>query len=153
MVIDSYCLMTNHVHMIVQTGSQELWKFMKKLLGSYARYFNDRYDYKGHLFEKRYTACLIEDDRYLLEASRYIHLNPVKALMVRGPLDYEYSSYKAFVGEENAGKMLRTSRILDCFRANPKEQYRMFVEGKISHAEEELLIQKEMGEDEKWLPW
>ncbi len=50
-------------------------------------------DYTGHLFEGRYTAQLIEDEKYFLEVSRYIHLNPVKAQMVREPLAYEYSSY------------------------------------------------------------
>ena len=84
------------------------------------------YDYTGHLFESRYTSCLIEDERYFLEVSRYIHLNPVKAMMVREPQAYSYSS---------------------------RDQYRMFVEGKISHAEQEMLIQKDMGEDEMWLPW
>ena len=119
--------------------------------------------FTGHLFEGRYTACIIEDERYFLEVSRYIHLNPVKAKMVREPLDYEYSSYPLFMSdgsEENVSKisshiaeLVDTSRVLSCFRTNPKEQYRMFVEGKISHEEQELLIQKDMKEDEMWLPW
>ena len=50
-------------------------------------------------------------------------------------------------------EMVVTARVLSCFRNNPREQYRMFVEGKISHAEQELLIQKDMNEDEMWLPW
>ena len=60
----------------------------------YSMDFNHKYHFTGHLFESRYTACIIEDDRYFLEVSRYIHLNPVKALMVREPLAYEYSSWK-----------------------------------------------------------
>ena len=170
--INSICLMTNHFHMLMETGNIELWRIMQKILSIYAEEYNHKHHYTGHLFEGRYTACLIEDDRYFLEVSRYIHLNPVKAQMVREPLAYEYSSYGKFMDDEctngeeagdgKAGKMkcsklisdlTDTSRVLSCFRNNPREQYRMFVEGKISHAEQEMLIQKDMKEDDMWLPW
>ncbi len=165
--IHALCLMTNHFHMIVETDKEELWKFMQKMLHPYSMDFNHKYNFTGHLFESRYTACLIKDEVYFLEASRYIHLNPVKAQMVRGPLDYEYSSYGAFFedGKGNGGEgkginsgniikgLVDTSRVLGCFHNNSREQYRMFVEGKISHAEQEMLIQKNMKEDDMWLPW
>ena len=161
--IHSLCLMTNHFHIAVETAQEELWKIMQKILHPYSMDFNHKYNFTGHLFESRYTACLIEDDRYFLEVSRYIHLNPVKAQMVREPLAYDYSSYGLFVNprenekakkiEKMISELVDTSRVLACFRNNPKEQYRMFVEGKISHAEQELLIQKEMKEDDMWLPW
>lgn len=158
-MIHSICLMTNHFHMIVETKDTELHKIMQKILHLYSMDFNRRYRLTGHLFESRYTACLIKDERYLLEVSRYIHLNPVKAMMVRTPHDYEYSSYKLFVDrQEDIGgglftSLVDTSRILSCFHNNSREQYRMFVEGKISRAEQEMLIQKEMKEDDMWLPW
>ena len=161
--IHSICLMTNHFHLVMETADIELWRIMQKILSIYAEEFNLRYGYNGHLFEGRYISSIIEDDRYFLEVSRYIHLNPVKALMVREPIAYEYSSYGLFVSEEQDDKgtdvekllseMVDTSRVLSCFRNNPREQYRMFVEGKISHAEQELLIQKDMKEDDLWLPW
>ena len=163
--IHSLCLMTNHFHMVIETVDIELWKIMQRILHPYAMNFNRKYNYTGHLFENRYTACLIEDERYFLEVSRYIHLNPVKAQMVREPLGYEYSSYEKFMdsGEAEAkeekksigliSELVDTSRVLGCFRNNPTEQYRMFVEGKISHAEQEMLIQKDMKEDDMWLPW
>ena len=161
--IHSICLMTNHFHLVMETADIELWRIMQKILSIYAEEFNHRYGYNGHLFEGRYISSIIEDDRYFLEVSRYIHLNPVKALMVREPIAYEYSSYGLFVSEEQDDKgtdvekllseMVDTSRVLSCFRNNPREQYRMFVEGKISHAEQELLIQKDMKEDDLWLPW
>nr|MCR5508185.1 hypothetical protein [Lachnospiraceae bacterium] len=114
------------------------------------------------------TACLIEDERYFLEVSRYIHLNPVKAKMVREPITYEYSSYSKFVSEPYEyntknkkstkvtgliNELVETDRVLGAFRHDPREQYRMFVEGKISHEEQELLIRKDMKEDDMWLPW
>ena len=164
--IHSICLMSNHFHVIVGTDEVELWKIMQKMLHPYSMDFNHKYHFTGHVFESRYTACLIEDERYFLEASRYIHLNPVKAKMVREPLDYVYSSYGKFVDDKSCINSRRkqkctemiyeltdTSRVLGCFSNDPREQYRMFVEGKISHAEQEMLIRKEMGENESWLPW
>ena len=145
--IHSVCLMTNHFHMVIETEKVELWKIMQKILSVYAEEYNHRHHYTGHLYEGRYTACLIEDETYFLEASRYIHLNPVKAKMVRGPLDYEYSSYKLFVSDYDETperkisllmeRLVDTNRVLSCFKNNPREQYRMFVEGKISHTEQE----------------
>jgi REP element-mobilizing transposase RayT len=165
--IHSLCLMTNHFHMIVETKTTELWKIMHKLLLTYASNYNIKYNFTGHLFENRYTAQLIEDERYFLEVSRYIHLNPVKARMVHEPIAYEYSSYGLFVGdleecesdrkinktEKMISELVETNRVLGMFHHSSKEQYRMFVEGKISHDEQEMLIQKDMKEDEMWLPW
>ncbi len=164
-VLHAFCLMTNHFHLQITTGSEPIWKIMKSVMNPYARTFNQKYGHEGHLFDSRYTSCLIEDDVYFLEVSRYIHLNPVKAQMVREPLAYEYSSYGTYVNAPDVqakGKadcqnliadLVDTSRVLNAFSHNPQEQYRMFVEGKISHSEHEMLIQKDMKEDEKWLPW
>ena len=170
--VHSLCLMTNHFHVALETMDVELWKIMQKILSVYAEEYNHKYHYTGHLFEGRYVAQLMEDERYFLEVSRYIHLNPVKAQMVREPIAYEYSSYGLFVSDgsspengekQNNGPVLKaaelikelveTDRVLNCFGNNPQEQYRMFVEGKISHAEQEMLIQKDMKEDDMWLPW
>lgn len=154
--LHAYCLMTNHFHLELTTKDEPIWKIMKPLMQNYAMWFNQKYGYEGHVFDSRYTSCLIEDERYFLEVSRYIHLNPVKARMVRGPLDYAYSSYKTYMAEtenKDITSLVEKERILGAFRNNPREQYRMFVEGKISHAEQELLIQKDMKEDDMWLPW
>lgn len=165
------CLMTNHFHLEITTNTEPIWKIMKPLMQNYAMWFNQKYGYVGHVFDSRYTSCLIENDRYFLEVSRYIHLNPVKAQMVKDPLAYEYSSYGLFVGDPAYGKaeyehksgmpakvsdtikeLVETNRVLDCFSNNSREQYRMFVEDKISHAEQEMLIQKDMKEDDIWIP-
>ena len=161
------CLMTNHFHLSLETGEVSLSKIMRKVLHPYSMYFNDKYKYTGHVFEKRFTDCLIKNDRYFLEVSRYIHLNPVKAMMVRGPLDYEYSSYGLFVpwesAEGSAGneadaaaslirELVDAKRTLSAFGKHKRERYRLFVEGRMSHEEQELLIMKDMGENEFWLP-
>ena len=170
--LHSICLMTNHFHAAIETQEVELWRIMQKILSMYAEEYNHKYHYTGHLFEGRYVAQLMEDERYFMEVSRYIHLNPVKAQMVREPLAYEYSSYGLFVGDgaeykdkdgyrsgmsarifETIRELVETERVLKCFRNNPREQYRVFVEGKLSHSEQEMLIQKDMKEDDMWLPW
>lgn len=151
-IIHSYCLMTTHFHMLITTMKDEIWKIMKYLMQNYAMYFNRKYGTKGHVFDSRYVSCIIEDGIYFLEVSRYIHLNPVRACMVRNPLDYKHSSYENFFSEEESALLYR-KEILDYFKDNQAEQYRMFVEGAISHEEHEMMIQKDIGEDERWLPW
>ena len=103
--VHSLCLMTNHFHMEIETGEDELWKVMQKILHPYSMDFNNKYKLTGHVFESRYIASIIEDERYFLEVSRYIHLNPVKARMVRKPLDYEYSSYGLFIKKDGREKV------------------------------------------------
>ena len=162
--IHSICLMTNHFHMLLETSDIAVWRIMQKILSIYAEDFNHQHSFNGHLFEGRYTSSIVEDERYFLEVSRYIHLNPVKALMVKEPSAFKYSSYGIFVNEESKTKKSRAEkligeitdpfRILNAFGQNPRAKYRKFVESRIaSHAEEELLIQKEMKEDSMWLPW
>ena len=149
--LHAYCLMTNHFHLLLWCKTDPIWVIMRRLMTNYAIYFNRKYGYCGHLFESRYKSSVVKDDLYFLEASRYIHLNPVKAAMVNGPLDYHYSSYHSYMnGTENS--IVNKDYILGCF-GDDVEKYRMFVEGKMSHKEQELLIQKEIGEDERWLPW
>ena len=160
--IHAICLMTNHFHIEIETAQTELWKIMQKILHPYSMDFNHKYNFTGHLFESRYTACLIEDERYFLEVSRYIHLNPVKAKIVSDPVNYEYSSYGMYVGNAATIKpvstnklitdIVDTSRVLSYFLHDPQEQYRTFVNEKSSHADHESQIQKEMKENDMWLP-
>ena len=144
--VHACCLMTNHFHMLIETMEKELSKIMQKILHSYSMDFNYRHKYSGHVFESRYIDCIIKDERYFLEVSRYIHLNPVKALMVHNPLDYQYGSYGQYVAPDQVinkrvtpllNEIVETSRVLGVFAHNSREQYRMFVEGKISHWEKE----------------
>ena len=164
--VHAICLMTNHFHIEIETADVALSRIMQRIKSLYAEDFNYRHHYSGHLFEGRYNACLILNDRYFLEVSRYIHLNPVKAGMVREPAAYEYSSYGAYAPCDEdrpfgkAGKMIEDlvdrSRILHMLadsQVEAREQYRLFVEGRASHEEHETLIRKEIGENEFWMPW
>lgn len=148
----AYCLMTNHFHMLVKTEDKEIWHIMQKILSGYARTFNRKYSYTGHLFDSRYGSKVVSDTTYLLEVSRYIHLNPVKAGMVRAPGEYEHSSYGAYLGQKD-DPMVMTDSIQSLFLRDPVEQYRRFVEDAVPHTEMECQIQNDMKEDERWLPW
>lgn len=100
----AYCLMPNHVHLLVETGAVPLSKFMQSLQQSYTQAFNRRHRKVGHLFQGRYHAIVCEKDRYLLALVRYIHLNPVRAGLVRQPDRYAYSGHRAYLmGHATAG--------------------------------------------------
>ncbi len=96
-IVYAYCLMPNHVHLLVETKSEPLSKFMQGLQQSYTQYFNRAHRKVGHLFQGRYRAIVCDKDEYLLTLVRYIHLNPVRAKIVRKPEQYEYSSHRAYV--------------------------------------------------------
>ena len=100
-VIHSYCLMTNHYHILIETKENEIWHIMQRLLLNYTKYYNRKYNKDGHLFKGRYKACIVENDEYFLQTSRYIHLNPVRAKMIGYPQDYKWSSYKTMIGMED----------------------------------------------------
>lgn len=93
----AYCLMSNHVHLMIKTEKEPLTSIMRRLNSKYTKYFNKKYDYVGHLFQGRYFAEIINNREHLLDVSRYIHLNPVKAKIVSNPKDYKWSSYSRFI--------------------------------------------------------
>lgn len=152
-LLHAFCLMTNHFHLELTTLSDPIWVIMKPIMQNYAIWFNNRYDFEGHVFDSRYTSCLIKDDVYFLEVSRYIHLNPVKAAIVKTPIDYAYSSYKyyAFTEPKTGIKFLDTEQVLNLVPGQSREQYRIFVEEQISHSDNETLIQRDIKEDDMWL--
>jgi hypothetical protein len=89
--------MPNHYHLIVETPKANLSSFMHTLNSAYTTYFNLKRHRSGHLFQGRYKAILVDKDRYLLELSRYIHLNPVRAGMTEKPEEYRYSSLRSYL--------------------------------------------------------
>ncbi|RXT02762.1 transposase [Ammoniphilus sp. CFH 90114] len=125
--LHSYCLMTNHIHLQLETHQLEVGQVMKRINMVYAIYFNRKYHFVGHLFQGRYRSELIEKDDYQLEISKYIHLNPVRANMVERPLDYPWSSY-GFYMEEREDALIKTGKILDYFSPPRVERYRKYVE-------------------------
>ena len=84
LIVYAWCLLSNHFHLLVRTGRQPISRSMKRLLTGYVVNFNLRHRRTGHLFQNRYKSIICEEDPYLLELTRYIHLNPVRAGMVGG---------------------------------------------------------------------
>ncbi|WP_144556005.1 transposase [Bacillus sp. X1(2014)] len=126
--LHTYCLMTNHVHLQIETIDHHPKDMMKMLNSRYAMYFNKRHELVGHVFQGRYGAELIDSQAYFLDVSRYIHLNPVEANMVKSPSEYRWSSYTAFISDF-VNPHITTTKILSHFPESPKENYRKFVEG------------------------
>ena len=94
--LHSYVLMTNPVHLLISSTSEDgAGRLMKALGQRYVQYVNRRYRRSGTLWEGRYRSCLVQDELYLLACQRYIELNPVRARMVRHPAEYRWSSYRA----------------------------------------------------------
>jgi len=96
--VHAFCLMDNHVHLLIQVGTVPLSKIIQNLSFRYTRYVNQQRNVVGHLFQGRYKAILVDADSYLLELSRYIHLNPVRAGLCKAADDYEWSSHHAYMG-------------------------------------------------------
>ena len=108
----AYALMTNHVHLMVQTGQlHPISKLMQSVNTVYTMYVNKKYKRVGHIFQGRYHGVLVEKESYALELTRYIHLNPVRAGLVRVPQQYRWSSYRAYLGKGDDG-LVNTEEIL-----------------------------------------
>src|SRR5699024_4845407 len=129
-ICHAYCLMGNHYHLVVETPDGNLSKGMRQLNGVYTQASNRRHRRVGHLFQGRFKGILVDGDSYLLELTRYVVLNPVRARMVRWPEDWPWSSYRAMVGLAATPAFLTTDGLLRQFgdqRADAREQYRQFV--------------------------
>ncbi len=96
----AYCLMSNHIHLIIKEEQEDIDLIIKRIAGSYVYWYNWKYYRKGHLFQDRFKSEPIEDEKYLLTAIRYIHHNPVKAGIVESVDEYKYSSYNEYIKDE-----------------------------------------------------
>lgn len=114
-VCHAYCLMSNHYHLVIETPDGNLSKGMRQLNGVYTQNSNRRHSRIGHLFQGRYKAILVDADAYLLELTRYVVLNPVRAGMVSAPGDWPWSSYLAMVGVTAPPPWLATDGLLAQF--------------------------------------
>ena len=123
----AYTLMTNHVHLQIKTDDIHIWYLMSRINKTYARNFNNKYNFVGHVFQSRYNGELIESDEYVLAASKYIHLNPVRANMVIAPENYRWSSYSMYLGTRKED-IIHSEILLSYFRGDKRELYKRYVE-------------------------
>jgi putative transposase len=120
--IYAFCLMPNHMHLLLQPEHDNLSEFMRDLCGQYAKQFNKRYERKGHLFGGPFRQSIVNDEAYLLAASLYIHLNPVHAGLVRDPGKYRYSSIMLYIRDDATRSFVKPDLILSFLSGKAKER-------------------------------
>ncbi len=125
----AYCLMDNHVHLLLAEGKDRISRIMKRIGVSYAYYFNHKYARIGHLFQDRFKSEVIDKDSYLLSAVRYIHNNPVKAGLVKRPGEYKWSSYNIYVSDHASNNdLIEKEQFLGLFPSNKENSIKQFIE-------------------------
>jgi REP element-mobilizing transposase RayT len=134
----AYCLMDNHYHLLIETPDGNLSAGMRQLNGVYTQAFNRAHQRDGHLYKGRYKAILVEKEGHLLELSRYVVLNPVRATIVSQPEQYRWSSYLPTLGRAAKPELLTTQWILGNFSTQLDEgrlRYQRFVQEGIDQSE------------------
>lgn len=144
-----YVLMPNHFHLeIRQKNKTDMEDFMRSLITKYSKYFNKRYDRVGPLFQGRYNAVLITNERYLLHLGRYIHLNPQEIIATnkQSLSSYPWSSYPAYINNVNISWLTKNYFLSD-FEKNKNfsfNSYQGFVEGYREETFEEIKAYKKL---------
>lgn len=100
--IYAYCLMSNHVHLLLSASPDLLSTFFQSIETRFAHWYNNKYIRSGYLFQDRFHSFAVEDNAYFLNVLIYIHNNPVSAGICGFPYEYRWSSYNAYYGEENS---------------------------------------------------
>jgi len=138
--IYAWCLMSNHFHILIQTGKTSLSEFMRSLLTGYALNYNKRHKRKGYVFQNRYKSIICDRDEYLLPLVRYIHLNPVKTrmIMISELLSYRWTGYRETVGG-GAQVLIEHEEVLGFFGQKSKEA----IEGYKEYMNEGLSLKED----------
>jgi putative transposase len=126
----AFCLMPNHVHLLFSTTEDNLYATMRNIFSRYAMRFNQKYERKGHLFGGPYRQAVCLDDSYLLAASLYIHLNPVKAGLVSEPISYRWSSCRLYCNVDAPKSFIDPDFILGLLsesKVERKERYKLLM--------------------------
>jgi REP element-mobilizing transposase RayT len=125
--LHGYVLMANHYHLLVETPGGGLSRALRYINGVYTQAFNRRHRRAGHLFQGRYKAIVVDKETYLLELSRYIHLNPWRLKRSHDPFKYRWSSLNAYVSGRPAASWLTVREVLSAFGSRGKLGYREFI--------------------------
>ena len=127
--LTAFCLMTNHYHLVVRTPDPNIAAGMHRLNMVYAQLFNRKHGFAGHLFDARYWSGVLQTEDYLLDASRYVVLNPVRAGLCANPSEWKWSSYAQTVGSAPPAPYLSLDwlAIFDTDRSRAQALYRSFV--------------------------
>jgi putative transposase len=142
-----YCLMDNHIHLVIQEGKEPIASTMKRIGVSYVFWYNWKNKRSGHLFQDRYKSESIEDDQTLLSVLRYIHQNPIKAGMIENVSEFKWSSYNEYVGMP---RIVDTELVLGMFSGNEQTAKVRFAEYTAESCEGKASIEadKRLTDDE-----
>lgn len=125
LILYGYCLMNNHVHLLVKEQEDDISTAIKRISGSYVFWYNKKYERCGHLFQERFKSEPIETDAYLMTALRYIHQNPIKAKLCKDMMDYKWMSYKEYIKKPI---IIESEFCLNLFSNNRKTAIELFRE-------------------------
>jgi putative transposase len=125
--VHAFCLMSNHIHLLMEPLNNALGSGVHRFAMRYAQYFNQRHQRQGYVFQGRFRSILVEDGCYIRRLVRYIHLNPLEAGLARTPEDYPWSSYNAYFGRATY-VWLETERVLSHFSTTHTIALTRFVE-------------------------
>lgn len=135
--IVAYCIMPTHIHLLLkQVADNGITKYMGRILNSYSKYFNTKHQRTGPLWASNFKNVLIPDDEQFLHLTRYIHLNPSSAGLVKKPEKWEFSSYHEYINSQNDNRLCDFKEIIDM---NSK-QYQKFVNDRIDYQKKLSLI-------------
>jgi putative transposase len=126
LAIYAFCLMPNHAHLLLSTRQKNLYDAMRDLFSRYAMRFNRKYERKGHLFAGPYRQAVCLDDGYLLAASLYIHLNPVKAGLSKSPQSYRWSSCRLYLRDDAPKSFLSPDFVLRLLSSSNSESKKIY---------------------------
>jgi len=139
----AYCMMDNHLHLVIKEQKETISQIIKKITTSYAYYFNNRYKRVGHLFQDRYKSETIEDEAYLLSVIRYVHNNPEKAGITKKE-KYKWSSYPHYIDLLNHHREIpEIKEILEMFSSDTKRALKEFIHYSNKYEEKNFLEMKE----------
>lgn len=129
-IVHSYCLMSNHYHLLIGIEKENLSKFMRQLNSDYAVYFNKKYKRTGHLWQGRFKSWYVTDDAYLYTLILHIEQNPLKAHMVKTVEEYPYSSAHHFLDKESTNECLKNSWVTESYQGDT-EAIKAFLESSV----------------------
>ncbi|EGO63077.1 REP-associated tyrosine transposase [Acetonema longum] len=134
--IYAYCLMGNHVHLLIKIGIEPLEQVMRRLCGSYVYWYNLKYQRVGNLFQDRFKSEPVETDEYFQTVLRYIHQNPIKAGLVKRVEDYPWSSFHEYVTQ---AALVTTHLLLDMISDDNQPKRERFIEYIRENSDQECL--------------
>lgn len=121
----AYCLMGNHVHLLLKIGIEPLEQVMRRLCGSYVYWYNNKYQRVGNLFQDRFKSEPVEDDQYFQIVQRYIHQNPVKAGLIKRVEEYKWSSFYEYINQAN---LVNVNFLLEMMSDDKEKATQKFIE-------------------------